>query len=844
MIYNNRLDTQSGTDGLFRLGAPDLDTEPMLQFASTSAFTEGLGGLNAPSSRIFRNDSPRDSPLSSRGSSVFTTSSSSTRSGLDSAASTLSSSTMASIRSADSQRSNVKTPIGYLSSVTPRESARSRRAGDTHLGGRSMLAGTRPKGWALSREMEQVMRQAPERPGRSARTPLKSTFGMRAARRPDTKAAMQTRRTRPADGTSRETLKATPRPRPGGRPTNAAGRSHRIFNGPASPIVPAPPAPPPGSPRSRVSGGAAAPTSSSKAKARSPRRPRAGAKFVGPYNNEAGILTGSSPPAAAVAGQAAGPSSQEPSPWQGIDSAHTSESANQSPWVNRSASMTEALGIATHDSPERKYFQPTRAERDEINKMNRERAIADRKARIEAATKRQQENRNKGGEQKTATASTEARLPPPTAAGAAAAAANERSSVKYIVHREHPVTLPSGETHRPALGGVAEPVTSARGHVRRWSQSIEAPQWMVEQNRDKTALLSVRDKAPSGWATDYHREHMQGIVSDYTISGDAPDWMVKQMERTGRSELILRKDEKGHWYKNKGIRSSGFSSSGFDQDADPGAGGAGGSGVHGITDSTVSADMPSFFTEANERIDKSNIRHTKHSWYNKKGHVRSSATAAHKKGGRTAAMESSSMDDMGLGHFSLGGVRSFVDFGNGVQITDSSVSGDAPTWMVEMSERVDERNVVRRPNQQLNFANKSFKEEIEKTVGFAGQAWTDSTVSGDAPSWMTEQNDRVDPRIVRSHPKSRRTWKNKYAPESYREFPHTKHEPKVRDPRGRRKTKKRWKDGRTRRQDQLTKKEVQVRHRPRRGPNGPVMAGGSVSSTHTTAGKGATYQYA
>ena len=85
---------------------------------------------------------------------------------------------------------------------------------------------------------------------------------------------------------------------------------------------------------------------------------------------------------------------------------------------------------------------------------------------------------------------------------------------------------------------------------------------------------------------------------------------------------------------------------------------------------------------------------------------------------------------------------------------------------------------------------------------------------------------------------------NKYAPEAYRKCPHTKHEPQVRDPRGRRKTKKRWKDGRARRQDQLTKKEVQVRHRPKRGPNGPVTAGGSVSSTHTTAGKGSTYQYA
>ena len=105
---------------------------------------------------------------------------------------------------------------------------------------------------------------------------------------------------------------------------------------------------------------------------------------------------------------------------------------------------------------------------------------------------------------------------------------------------------------------------------------MDAPEWMVAQNRDKTALLTKSGKDASGWATNYHREHMTGIVSDNTISGDAPAWMVDQMERSGHSELILRKDNKDHWFTNKGIRSSGFCSSGFDQDVDMGAGGAGG----------------------------------------------------------------------------------------------------------------------------------------------------------------------------------------------------------------------------------------------------------------------------
>ena len=683
----------------------------------------------------------------------------------------------------------MKTPIGYLSSVTPRESARSVRPKDTHLGGRAGLGGTEPKGWTLSREMDLVLRQSPQRPGKDSKPPFKSMFGVRASKKPELKQTIQ---------------KLSPR-----SPKRIGCRqgppNHRIFNGPKSPSVPAPPPPqmkngnaPVRSPKVKARPNAtyASPSSSSIA--------RPGRKFVGKYNNEAGILTGSMPPN----------QPKDSSPWQGTDPAHSSKSAGKNTWGNKSTNMANAMGIATYEAPDRKYSQPTREERDVVNKMNRERAIAARKARIEAKTKQQHEGKK-----------------------------NQKKNGKYTVHREEPVTLPSGEIFRPALGGVAEPLETDRGHVRRWSQSMEAPEWMVKQNRDKSALLKRRQEDSSGWATHYHREHMEGTVSDNTISGEAPAWMVDQMERSGRSDLILRKNSDGHWFTNKGIRSKGFEASNDYGTFDSGAGGAGGSGL-GITDSTVSGDMPTFFTEANERIDRDNIRHTKPSWFNRQGHIRSSTTAAHKKSGRTAAMESDEMNSMALGDYSLGGVRSFIDFGNGVQITDSSVSGDAPTWMVEMSERVDDRCVVRRPNNQLNFVNKSFTQEIEKTGGFAGQAWTDSTVSGDAPSWMTEQNDRVDPRIVRSHPKSKRTWRNKYAPESYRKFPHTKHIPQVRDPRGRTKTKKRWKDGRTRKQEELTMKETYVSHKVKRAPQGPVMAGGSVSSTATTAGKGSTYRYA
>ena len=79
--------------------------------------------------------------------------------------------------------------------------------------------------------------------------------------------------------------------------------------------------------------------------------------------------------------------------------------------------------------------------RDAINKLNRERAIADRKARIEAATRRQQESRSKVSKKELESKS--ATLTP--------AAPGKRGGAKYTVHREEPVTLPSGDIHRPAL---------------------------------------------------------------------------------------------------------------------------------------------------------------------------------------------------------------------------------------------------------------------------------------------------------------------------------------------------------------------------------------------------------
>jgi hypothetical protein len=249
-----------------------------------------------------------------------------------------------------------------------------------------------------------------------------------------------------------------------------------------------------------------------------------------------------------------------------------------------------------------------------------------------------------------------------------------------------------------------------------------------------------------------------------------------------------------------------------------------------ISDDTISGDMPSWLTEASGRINETAVRDPrKQSWYNKKVRPKKNQDGSSKRHSTDECKTDSWT-------YSLGGVRSTIDFGNGVQITDSSVSGDAPTWMEELSNRTDPGNVIRRSNNTLNFVNKHFEPEIEKIE----QCWTDSTVSGDGPSWMVEQNQRVDPRIVREHKKYDRPWAQKHAPTSKRPFPHAKHKPNIRDARGRTKTKKRYGDGRNTRP--LPKKPNLHKPKVKRAPEGPVnMRNVSHGVNRTSTGR---YPYA
>ena len=108
------------------------------------------------------------------------------------------------------------------------------------------------------------------------------------------------------------------------------------------------------------------------------------------------------------------------------------------------------------------------------------------------------------------------------------------------------VSMPEGGKFRPKKGGLAKGTNQnfgGRGKSVRWSQSKDAPKWMVNQNTDKEALITGKEQGHS-WATGYEREGMTGTVGDFSISAEGPTWLVDTMERYDPS-LVLKKVPKG-----------------------------------------------------------------------------------------------------------------------------------------------------------------------------------------------------------------------------------------------------------------------------------------------------------
>jgi hypothetical protein len=671
-------------------------------FAQTSSFTEGLGGLNTSSRRMFPNV---QSPLST---SILSNSTNSSRGSCQSYDSRSSTSTVSSTRS------NVRTPIGSLS---PRSTASVRKHHrDMHLGTRTGFAGSGPVGWAMSNNMDKLIKQEPMN-NRKANNqqnkpnyPLQSQFGLRAEKNPQTMKRMRARRGNKNQHRIFTNKKRSPRRNTNATTTGTATTTTTTTNdnNRNTNLLPSPPPaernqpmPPPRPPQKTPP--TMSPRERRKRDARIQRR-------------EAGPITGSR-------AQYEFPESTR----RGI---YNPPPPNECPWNNTSPRVNDLLT---------NYDQPTNEER-----------------------------------------------------------LNERFNSKTV-------KMPNGTQFKPSLGGLqrgTEKNFGGRGKSVRWSQSSDAPNWMRDQNTDKDALLSSAKKQNHCWKTGYHREGMTGTVGDNTISGEGPTWLVDTMERYNKDLVLHRIDPTLANYDG------GSSTIKYPKKKDDGV---------IIQDGTISGDMPEFITTAATRIDSELVRKPpKDSWYNKK--------VSHNSNRRHPSHQC----NMDTWTYSLGGVRSKVDYGNGIQITDSSVSGDAPTWMEGLSLRTDPGNVngtvIRRSNNDLDFQNKTFKPEIEKIE----QCWTDSTVSGDAPSFMTEMNARVDPRIVREHPKHKRPWKQRNAPTSRRNFPHGKHKPKIRDPKGRTRTKK-------------TKKlpnKVNL-HKPKtyRAPEGPVqmrnVSHGSGNGTST-----------
>ena len=109
----------------------------------------------------------------------------------------------------------------------------------------------------------------------------------------------------------------------------------------------------------------------------------------------------------------------------------------------------------------------------------------------------------------------------------------------------------------------------------------------------------------------------------------------------------------------------------------------------------------------------------------------------------------------------------------GVNLTSRSVSNDLPIWMVEHRNNEYPATVVRRPEQQWSPYNQKAKRREKEKVG----KFHKLTLSGDAPTWMTEQNRRIDKSNVLDPPMNysgkygEKTFVNRNTQPSYRNFP-------------------------------------------------------------------------
>lgn len=321
------------------------------------------------------------------------------------------------------------------------------------------------------------------------------------------------------------------------------------------------------------------------------------------------------------------------------------------------------------------------------------------------------------------------------------------------------------------------------GTVCDWAISGDAPQWMHQQQKDKKAILRKLGDEKAGFETSFYKEG-KGKVTDWSISADGPGWMTDVLEKYDPEAIleptVLHRGKAQFFSVSKNFNTGGDkdhsirSTIGFDRSA----AGLSAMGGQQITDSSTSNDMPSFLRDQSKRIlGEHDVleppENSNKNWYNR------TTVRKPKRFDQHASYQSTRETTIG----NTGtGMQGKIKLNDGNFIDDSTMSGDAPEFMVALSRRTDPTCVFQRSNNELQFVNKKFSTD-------KNQLWKydDSSVSGDAPDWMTDTNMRIDQRNV-VEPEKRSFVNSKSSP-SYRKAKTHKH--KIKMPRQRTK-KKKW----------------------------------------------------
>ena len=114
---------------------------------------------------------------------------------------------------------------------------------------------------------------------------------------------------------------------------------------------------------------------------------------------------------------------------------------------------------------------------------------------------------------------------------------------------------------------------------------------------------------------------------------------------------------------------------------------------------------------------------------------------------------------------------------DGVNLSSRNSSNDLPEWMLEHRTVEYPSTVTKRKEKNWNAYNRAPKSKPTEDTTVLHKL----SVSGDAPSWMTEQNRRIDKTLVHEPPTNfsgkygERTFCNRQAVPSFRQIPDNHH---------------------------------------------------------------------